>query len=205
MLRGFTNALRNLLAAFGLVVLVITAVPQVLNQWTDALAGPYFEPRGRILIVLGADQLDTHIIGVSSYWRSVYAGLVWKQGGFQQVLICGGPSHSPVSPLMKDFLIAQGVPAASVSVETVSDSTHENALEASRQLKNDPGAKVLLTSDYHMFRAVRCFRKAGVEVTPVYFPDAAKRATHWQDRWRVFLDLCFETGKIGWYKLHGWI
>lgn len=197
--------LRNALALVGLLLVLITAFPPLLSGWIGLLAGSYAEPRGEILVVLGGDQLETHTIGVTSYWRSVYAARVWRGGGFRQVVICGGPPSGPVSEPMKRFLVSEGVPADAVVTETSSLNTHENALEAARLLKDSPGGKVLLTSDYHVFRAARAFRKAGLTVMTTYFPDAGKRLTHWQDRWRVFLDLCLETLKIGWYKAHGWI
>ncbi len=199
---------RSLLRAFallGLLLAVVTLSSYPLLVGTRLLSGPYVEPRGGTLIVLGADQLDTYAIGVTSYWRSTYATLLWRQGRFSSILICGGPPQAPVSSLMKQFLLSQGVPAAAVRIETTSTSTRENALAAAGLLKNTPSPKTLLTSDYHLFRAVRVFRRAGLDVAPCFFPDAGKRALHWQDRWRVFLDLASETVKIVWYKLHGWI
>ncbi len=193
------------LAALGLLLAVVTLVPSVLNVWVRALSVPYVDPRGDILIVLGADQLDTGAIGVTSYWRSTYAVLAWRGASFKSVLICGGPPSQPVSAPMKEFLVSQGVPAAAIALDTASMSTRENALEAARMLANTPGVKALLTSDYHSFRASRAFGKAGLAVTACYFPDAGKRLTHWPDRWRVFIDLCQETAKVAWYRLHGWI
>lgn len=196
---------RNVLACIGLLLVVLSAFPQLLSGWIRWLSGPYNDPRGNILVVLGADQLDTGTIGVESYWRSVYAARAWRQGGFSRVVICGGPPEAPVSVPMKDFLVSEGVPLSAITLETNSRTTHENAQEAARLLKDTPGEKVLVTGDFHMFRAVRAFRKAGLPVTPAYFPDAAKRIGYWPDRWRVFADLSLETGKILWYKLHGWI
>lgn len=197
--------LKGVLCALGLLLLVVTIAPPLLNSWANLLSDTYHEPRGDVLIILGADQLDTGAIGVASYWRSIYAALVWRTGNFREVLICGGPPAAPLSAPMKDFLVSQGVPAAAIRLETESRSTRENAVNAARLLANTPGKKVLLSSDYHMYRAVRCFRKVGLQVTPTYFPEAVKRNANWRDRWRVFLDLTEETIKIIWYKLHGWI
>ena len=67
------------------------------------------------------------------------------------------------------------------------------------------GPKVLLTSDYHMFRAYRAFRKAGIDVQPRPFPDAIKQSMSRMNRWPVFLGLCTETTKIAYYFMRGWI
>ena len=72
-------------------------------------------------------------------------------------------------------------------------------------LAQTPGRKVLLTSDYHMFRAAQALRKAGVTVIPRPIPDASKRAGSWNLRWEVVQDLMIETTKIGYYWLRGWI
>ncbi len=193
------------LAALGLLLVLVTFAPSLLRFWAERLSVPYRDPRGDILIVLGADELDTGVIGVTSYWRSTYAVMAWRSGSFQRVLICGGPPGSPVSAPMKDFLVSQGVPASAVQLDTISTSTRTNALEAAHLLRDTPGVKVLLTSDYHSYRASRAFRKTGLEVQPCYFPDVGKRVNFWPDRWRVFCDLCLETTKVAWYWIHGWI
>jgi uncharacterized SAM-binding protein YcdF (DUF218 family) len=72
-------------------------------------------------------------------------------------------------------------------------------------LRDTPERKVLLTSDYHMFRAFRAFQKAGLNVLSRPIPDARKRAARWLYRWWVFLDLSSETMKIVYYRARGWI
>jgi uncharacterized SAM-binding protein YcdF (DUF218 family) len=84
-------------------------------------------------------------------------------------------------------------------------STHENALRVAELLARVPGRKILLTSDYHMFRAYRAFKKSGLDVLPRPFPDVRKRADGWTGRWPAFLDLILETTKIGYYRVRGWI
>jgi uncharacterized SAM-binding protein YcdF (DUF218 family) len=90
-------------------------------------------------------------------------------------------------------------------VESNSRTTRENALDCAKLVASDPGRKVLLTSDFHMFRAVRCFRKVGLKVEPRPIPDAGKRASGFAMRWSAFLDLTVETTKIGYYFVRGWI
>jgi uncharacterized SAM-binding protein YcdF (DUF218 family) len=106
---------------------------------------------------------------------------------------------------MKTFMASQGIPANQIAVESRSTSTRENALFTASIVAPMPGPKVLLTSDFHIFRSVRAFRKAGVEVTPLPFPYGIKRSNIWLDRWPVFLDLCMESVKIVYYKIRGWI
>ena len=204
MLRKTRHAAVALLALIGFAWCVVTATP-LDAWWARRLAGPWFNPQGDTLIVLGGSMLDQGILGQSSYWRSVYAVLTYRQGHFRRILISGGPPNEPAAEAMKQFLVAEGVPAGIVATETASRSTRDNALAVRRLLAGDSSRKVLLTSDYHMYRASRAFAKAGVAVTPVPFPDVIKQATRWSGRWPAFLELCGETVKIGYYYVRGWI
>ncbi len=188
------------LASLGLLFVVVTVTP-VLEWWSSALAGPWTEARGEVLIVLGSEGQTDGIIGESSYWRAVYAIRAWRQGGFREIVVSG----AGVADAMRDFMVNSGVPAAAIRVETQAGSTRENAVFVARMLAGSPGPKVLLTSDYHMFRAYRAFRKAGMNVEPRPFPDAGKRVQRWERRWGVFLGLALETGKIGYYWARRWI
>ena len=117
----------------------------------------------------------------------------------------GGPAGTSIAKPMRDFLECRGVPRTAIEIEARSRGTHENALYVAELLAGVSGRKVLLTSDYHMFRAHRAFKKAGLAVLPRPFPDARKRASNWTGRWPAFLDLVEETLKIGYYYARGWI
>ena len=106
---------------------------------------------------------------------------------------------------MQDFLRCHGIPAEAIVLEPKSTSTRENALFTKDLLAAEPGTKVLLTSDYHMFRAHRAFLKAGLMVEPRPIPDVRKRSTRWRGRWPAFLDLMQEYCKIAYYRARGWI
>ena len=194
------------LASLGLLFVLVTGTPLV-SWWAGVLAGPWEDPNGDVLIVLGGSLLENGLMGPSSYWRSVYALRAWRQGTFNSIVVSGGPApadYSTAAP-MRDFLEAHGVPRQAIQIETQSMSTHENALRVAELLAHVPGRKVLLTSDYHMYRAYYAFKKAGLEVLPRPFPDARKRAVGWAGRWPVFLDLVLETVKIGYYRVRCWI
>jgi uncharacterized SAM-binding protein YcdF (DUF218 family) len=192
---------RNFLVLIGFLWLFATVTPAD-SWWATQLAGPWTDPKGDVLVVLGGSILEDGVLGESSYWRAVYAVRVWKEGGFKQVVVCGGNSTASA---MRDFLVANGVPDESVIVESDSRSTRENALFAKPILTALPGTKVLLTSDYHMFRAARTFSKAGITIAPRPFPDVRKRSQHLLSRWGAFLDLTEESMKIVFYKMKGWI
>ncbi len=187
---------------------MLVSFTPLTTWWAGALANPWESPpespRGEVLIVLGADRVDD-MLGYSSYWRSVSAVWAFREGGFRRVIVSGGPGGAAVADSMREFLVASGVPSEVITVETESGSTHENALRTAELLSSDPAPKVLLTSDFHMYRAYRCFQKAGLDVEAVPVPDAIKRSTRWYRRWTAFVDLTEETAKIAYYRWRGWI
>ena len=194
----------------GLTVVLVTFTPLV-SWWALQLAGPWTDPRGDVLIVLTGNVLSNGIIGEASYWRSAYTVMTWREGGWRQVIVsgdgdgAGGGVTLPANEAMKIFLESGGIPPGAILAESQSMSTRESAQNLARILPQIPGRKVLLTSDYHMYRAVRALRKAGVPVIPRPIPDATKRAGSWNLRWEVFQDLVIETAKIAYYWGRGWI
>lgn len=195
----------GLLGLLGFLVVLVTTSPVVL-WWAKWLAGPWNDPEGEVLIVLAGSVLSDGTLGESSYWRSVYAVRTLRAGGFHEVVLSGaGDSLTPAAESMRGFVECMGIPAGAIQLETRSNSTRENALELRRLLQGVPGRKVLLTSDYHMFRAKRTFAKAGLDVLPRPFPDVLKRAQRWKGRWTCFLELAEESAKIGYYYVRGWI
>ena len=111
----------------------------------------------------------------------------------------------PVAELMRNYLEGRGVPRGTVLVEPRAGSTRQSALFLRPMLQGIPGRVVLLSSDYHMFRATRAFRKVGLDVLPLPIPDVRKRAISWNRRWDAFQELVIETTKIAYYYYRGWI
>lgn len=190
----------------GALLLVVTFTPLVpwmakllIVNWTDS--------DGDVLVVLnGGVVSDPHypngmLVGDTTYWRAVHAVYAWRAGHFHRVVLVGEYSRQTLQP----FLRAYGVPEDAMVFEERSHSTHENAVLAKPILASMPGRKVLLTSDYHMYRAWHCFRQERIDVTPRPFPDVLKRAQSPAFRWQEFLLLLEEFVKIGYYRLHHWV
>ena len=196
------KSLRTVLALLGGVWLVVTFTPLV-PWWAGQLAQPWGSGKGDVLIVLGGDKLNDSVIGLSSYWRGVYTVRAMRAEHFQRVIITG---ESPLAELMRDFLRAHDIDTSVVEVETRATSTRENAKFTAALLRGRAGGKlVLLTSDFHVFRAYRVFRKMGMDVEPWPVPDVLKRSGARFDRAGLFADLAVETAKVGWYQWKGWI
>ncbi len=186
-------------ATLGFLVMLVTVTP-VLRWWTSALMSPWGPDQGDVLVIPGAEMLAPDSLGISSYYRSFYGALVWRQGHFHKAVVSG----KDAAPLMADFLAGHGVPREAILIENEATSTRENAVNVAKLLGPTPGRVILLTSDFHSGRALRAFRKAGLNPTALPYPDANKRINSWKDRWSVFLMLGDETVKTVWYSIHGW-
>jgi uncharacterized SAM-binding protein YcdF (DUF218 family) len=171
----------------------------VVSWWTRAYTGPIQRPQGDVLILLSAAADDRGGISYSSYWRARHALFAWQTGGFKRIVISGG------GPGILDFLVAYGVPREAIVTEWRSASTHENGIETARLIRDMPGKMVLLTSDFHMFRALGVFRKLGIEVTPMPAPDVLQATEHWNGRFPAFETMVVESGKIAYYRIRGWL
>lgn len=98
---------------------------------------------------------------------------LYKMGHVRKFLLTGGEGSlfgqaRNESDEIHDLLRELGVPEADILVENKSRNTHENALFTKNLLdKTAPNATCLLiTSAFHMPRAVLCFEKVGQKTTP---------------------------------------
>lgn len=183
------------------VAFLVVALTPAVNWYASRLAGPWRDPDGDILIVLAGADLDGGFPAENTILRCLYAARAYRAGHFRQIVVSGFRSGNH----MRQLLAAEGIPAGRIAVEDAAKSTRENALNVTALVGKIDGTKVLLTSDYHMFRAARAFRKAGLRFLPRPIPDALKRGSSARKRWVVFQDETAESLKIVYYRLRGWI
>jgi len=201
------------LGVFGLITLLhVTPVVPWINGWLT-MTHRWEEPvPGDTLIVLAAEQQSDGIVGISSYWRTVYAVRAWRQGRCSRIVFSGGMSQgSPGSLASSMAFLARGlgVPPEIVVLEEKSTSTRENAMFVAALLKKDTPAgqrrPVLLTSDYHIRRAGMVFERAGLPVRTSPAPDVMKRWSDWGSRWDCMRTVGVELVKLSWYSYNHWI
>jgi uncharacterized SAM-binding protein YcdF (DUF218 family) len=123
--------------------------------------------------VRGADgMLPKPELGTDTLYRCIQAAKLHQEAKSISVLVSGGPiegnrSMTSIAQMMRDFLLEQGVEAASLIVEGRSKNTYENAVESAKLLRARGIRRiVLVTNAEHLFRASGCFRKQGLEVIP---------------------------------------
>jgi len=145
------------------------------------------------------------------------ADLARRYPGARIVFSGGGGTllteEAPEADALARFMDALGIPRQRVLFENQSRTTFENAVYTRRLIEPRPGERwLLVTSAWHMPRAVGCFRRAGFPVT-AYPVDFRTRGP--SDAWRTFtfvseglrrLDLSAKewAGLIG-YRLVGHI
>ncbi len=101
------------------------------------------------------------------------AVLLYKEGKIKKILFAGGAGalsepENKEGPRVKSYLLELGIPEQDILIEGESRNTRQNALFSKALIdKTIPGGNFLLiTSALHQRRAVRCFEKAGIHVTP---------------------------------------
>ncbi len=107
--------------------------------------------------------------------RYTEAAVLARQLPQARIVFSGGSAamltdYPPESATAERLLLALGVAKDRITLESRSRDTYENAVFTKRLLDPKPGERwLLITSGWHMPRAVGCFRKAGfaVEAWPV--------------------------------------
>ena len=106
---------------------------------------------------------------------------LYFDGKINKIILTGGNASifyhdRPESEYLREFLIQLKIPDSVIVAETQSRNTHENALYTKRitDSQNKTGNYLLVTSAYHMRRALACFKKQKISITPyavdVYHP-----------------------------------
>jgi len=101
--------------------------------------------------------------------RVLFAKRLYDARKAPLLVVSGGAAEgwTPESEIVAQLLAALGVPAAAMRLETKSRNTHQNALFVSDLLAAAGADRVLLvTSAFHMRRALASFAAVGVAATP---------------------------------------
>ncbi len=115
---------------------------------------------GDVIVVLGGGSYGSGFLKVSTIRRLIAGYILHKKTG-KPLILSGG------SPTMGEFLKGLGVDPSQIILDINSRDTRENALGVKRICERIKCRKVILvTSAFHMRRATRTFRTAGLDVAP---------------------------------------
>jgi cyclophilin family peptidyl-prolyl cis-trans isomerase/vancomycin permeability regulator SanA len=102
--------------------------------------------------------------------RVARAAAAYAEGLSRRVVVSGGRAwdgHVEADRLAEE-LVAKGVPREALLLERDSRRTRENATRTARLIQPLGWRRIgLVTCDFHLARALFCFRRAGFEVEPV--------------------------------------
>ncbi len=162
---------------------------------------------GRVARMI-AHPLETRFKRLPEHQLPAVAGVVVLGGGVErlreagrlarrwphlQLFVSGAGPHAQVWQSL-----GTGIAPSRVTIETMSQTTYENALNSSRLIERQAGERwVLLTSAVHMPRSVGVFRRAGFDVLtwPVAdLPEAPESAIR---------SSLHEWMGLGWYWVRG--
>jgi len=161
-------------------------------------------PRGDVIILLGGgvsgevpDLSGTGVPSGEMSGRLITAVRLQKRLGIP-IIVSGGSvfeEGKKEAVIVKRFLIDLGVPADKIIEEDKSRDTIENArytMEICKKLKLKK--PILVTSAFHMKRAIMSFEKVGLEVLPI--PANFRTWTDKKYGWGSYLPGNFEDSTI---------
>lgn len=172
---------------------------------------PDLVPLAEVVVVLGGgtDPLESprRMVDINSAGdRLLAAASLYRQGKVKHILVSGGlleweqRSSTPAQD-MTDLLEWLSVPRDAIWQQGESKNTYEDALFSSQFLKEKGIENILLvTSAWHMPRAIKLFQAQGLIVVPVP-TDYNVTQTSWDQMligdWRsIFLDLFPTVGNL---------
>jgi uncharacterized SAM-binding protein YcdF (DUF218 family) len=132
------------------------------------------------IVVLGSGSVEVEdwdgrtfaFVDRSAAARVLEAARVFRLVDPAIVISSGGdphddPNERPTGETMRDALVALGVPAERILIETASHTTRDEALIVGAMLQHQHvDQTILVTSETHMPRALGTFRSAGLDVIP---------------------------------------
>lgn len=199
-------------------------VGRVLMIGLDPLVAGDVPPGRTAVVVLGSGGFTARDWAEGTYsivdrvdaTRAVEAARVFRLVQAEWIISSGGKSrpddpHEASGITIRDALIALGVPASRVVVETKSRNTHEEAVIIAPLLRDlNVRHVVLVTSGDHMRRSLGTFRAEGVRPIPAVATDPYA-ADSWDD-WIIPSELglwksasvMHEILGMAYYAVRGW-
>lgn len=161
---------------FVFYLLCTSVVAERTLGWLEQAYLPPAEPQGDVIIMLGGgampDSPDVDGVGAlcsSPANRLLTAVRLQRKLGVP-ILLSGGQVYEDTgaeAKIARRILIDLGVPEEQILVETRSINTTQNARYSAEILRaQDLTQPILVTSAFHMKRAVLNFKKQGIDVVP---------------------------------------
>lgn len=154
---------RVIIGVVGVVVLFIGAMAFIDHTGAVDTAAP-----ADVLVVLGARVEADGFASGTLQARVEHAVKLYEQGLAKHLVFSGGVGDfgDSEASVARALAIKRGVPASACVLEENSHSTRQNAEFSADVLRKNGWLRVVVVTDpYHLPRAMRLFRKQGLEVT----------------------------------------
>lgn len=142
------------LGMIGMLVWKVNHVPQAENY--DAI------------VVLGAQVKADGSLSLQLQWRLDAAYEAWEKRNVP-IVTCGAQGSNEPAPeayVMRDYLVEKGVPEDMILTDAESFNTRQNIRHAAELLQGQEVTAVLIvTSDYHLPRAMALAKDEGLSAT----------------------------------------
>jgi uncharacterized SAM-binding protein YcdF (DUF218 family) len=211
----------GILTAIALIVLALSAMPLFANwlmgtlETQHAAATP---PRAEVAIVPGGGVITSTTRPGPEFLEAAdrvwYAAHLYRSGHVKRIIAVGGRQQRagrPEAEVMREMLIALGVPSESITIGTASRNTYEYAREA-RTIMREPQTALLVTSAFQMPRALAVFQKTGMMVEPAPCDFRTRRRSGTSLDWLPDADAFLMTSdamrewiKYYTYRWRGWL
>ena len=172
----------RLILTMGTALLFLVASPIVSYTFMSGLEGWYptatqINRQFDAIVVLGGSVREpgtlrpTLELSDESRHRTICGVDLYRQGAARRLVLTGGGtrvfggSGAKVAPAMKAWALQLGVPPDAIVLDDEARTTYENALGAKRVL-GEATSILLVTTAYHIPRAMALFQKQGFQVTP---------------------------------------
>ncbi len=164
-------ALRVIFILFCILVLLFIAALAALVIAEKTVPAPAEECR--YVLVLGAQVYETGQPSKQLQARIETAFEWWRSHPDAIIIGCGGQGDNeprPEGDVIRDWLIARGVPETQVFSESSSVNTRDNIAKAREFMDGAEDGVIVVTSDYHLPRALAIAGDAGLKASGLPAP-----------------------------------
>lgn len=119
------------------------------------------------IVVLGAQVKADGELSLQLTWRLDAAYDAWQQHNCP-VVVCGAQGADepmPEAHAMRDYLVSLGVPQEDILMDDTSFNTRQNIRHAATLLNGQAETVLIVTSDYHLPRAMSLAEDEGLQAT----------------------------------------
>jgi uncharacterized SAM-binding protein YcdF (DUF218 family) len=197
------------------ILVALVGPPQCVIEWLEM---PEILPRvtPRNLVILGGGGIPSGSTLLRTYYAAQYGKNLTGTTFIVSLPADGDPETSSVGR-MRDELVLRGIPSSVIRMEYRGLNTHQQAVNVQHLLGPEALDQPILivTSGYHMRRAVDCFRKAGfTRVSGLLASEIGAEAEIGPWGWLRYgvwahlereIRVSRELAALATYKIEGWI